>query len=545
LERIESNGEPEATKAAVSADQESADFAKEAGDSIFYGTPDGSKFRIAFDALFAQPSLIVYDGFEMSAKRNFKNLTAYVVQTYNELFLGPKGKFDDEMTIPMLRILDAQSKVMITADMPIKDFIALMDAAMDSADGLLIKRIGDHVEKNYALDLNGITSDSMSKSHAVNDELMIRDDHAKTLLKIAYLYRVFIPLISQYFLYDKAMFSKAASDENGVIQDGYEFDDVNRILFSHLFDIFAGDGDALRNKLYKLTYSRVIKTAFSAKKYWAKAKNVGITKETVTLDIYDKLQTNAVAKLIMDPNLNIVSFLQSVINNQLMFLMQNKFRDRYIIIDAKDDDSPGSTSDDDDDDQTEFERIEIDTARKDEGQKIIRDINIAQTLKNLPDSMNVSITQPEIEYAVKTKLPHVNSIQETIVGLLMDRYFDDVDAIKRLNSEQYAQVLVCCCKYLQQRKFSLLPKIMVCHCERIRDKLGVTAKSDFESSKLYKELFSSKYGCFVDDAEYPMESLVSQIYASVFKDESGKYVMDGSYKIGDVAEELVKLALLI
>lgn len=522
-------------------------IAKDASDQIFYGTPDGDKFRIAFDQLFEQQKLEVYDLFEMSAKRNFKNLTPLVVTTYEEIFFDEGGRFNDDMTMPMLRLLNAQSKIMISSEMPVSDFIALMDSVMDSADGLLIKTISKFVDANYSLDLNGIIDDAVKKSHAVNEELMIRDDHAKILLKIAYLYRIFIPLMSQYFLYSKSLFSKSAASADDDDDDDYAFDDVNRMLFSHLFDIYAGDGDALRNKLYKLTYSRVIKTAFSSKKYWAKAKNVGITKETVTLDIYDKLQTNAVAKLVMDPNLNIVSFLQSVINNQIKFLMQNKFKDHYVIIDAKDDDST-ATADDDDDDMSEFERVEIDTARKDEGQKILRDLNIEETIRKLPDMMDVSVTEPEIDHAIVTKMPRVNSIQEMIISLMMDKYFEDVDAIKHLDSRQYAKVLICCCKYLQKRKFTVLPEIMVSKCDKQRERVGITGnkiREKIEDSKMYKELFSTKYGCFTDDAERPMASIISSVYLSVFKDDENKSVFDGSIKIGDVAEELVNLAHLV
>ena len=150
-----------------------------------------------------------------------------------------------------------------------------------------------------------------------------------------------IPLVSVYFMYNKNNLVSVVADSPDFdemmldVDDSVEelkFDEANSKIFAYLFDKFATNPEALRNKLYKFTSSRVSKTSFSDKRFWQIAKNVAVTEKTESLEIYKKLLTNAIPKLSIQKDKNAISFLQSVINNQIDFLFQNKFRDKFIPI---------------------------------------------------------------------------------------------------------------------------------------------------------------------------------------------------------------------
>ena len=65
-------------------------------ENSFFVASNGNYFGIAFDKLFGQPQLSIYNTFEMSSKRNFKNLCAMILETYNELFLDENGEIKEE-----------------------------------------------------------------------------------------------------------------------------------------------------------------------------------------------------------------------------------------------------------------------------------------------------------------------------------------------------------------------------------------------------------------------------------------------------------------
>jgi len=509
----------------------------------FYSTAGGENFGIAFDKIFNNPQLEVYNLFEMSSKRNFKNLTNSIVKTYQELFIKDRT-FNEELAIILFNILNSKSKLIVSENTSYKNFIEILNSIIESADNLLIKIIDKFVDDNYALNLDQITAQTKEKKNKVNVELQFADTHAKVLLKVAYLYRVLIPLISVYFTYNKQTFARTeeeALDKNNEFES-YQFDEINTNIFLFLFNKFALNmAVAIKNKLYKLTFSRVAKTAYSDKRFWAVAKTHGITKETVSNEIYKKLLTNSIPKLALDKDRNIINFFQSVIMNQIEFLFQNKFKHRHA--------SLGPTTQkysNDEDSTTEFEKVEIELTRKDEGIYIIRKESINKILATLPEIFEVEVTDLEIKEAIKNFNRH--SIQEQIVALITYKYFEDKNSIKLLNLYQYVRLVLFVQKYLYKHKYKYLPAILTANCEKHKERTQISGKRVrpmIINSKKYKELLQTKYKNFSMEIEKPLIVLISTTYSSVFKDNDGKELFDASIKVEKIADEVIDLAYLV
>lgn len=523
-------------------------------ESTFYTKDSGNIFGVAFDRLFKMDKLNVYNEFELTSKRNFRNLAPTILETYQELFLMDDGEFNEETALIFFNILNAKWKITVNSSdgksTSYEEFIAMLDKIINDGNSLLIKKIGNFVEANYQLDLDKITQETRDKKKKVNEELQFSDAHAKDLLKIAYLYRVMIPLVSVYFVYNKNNLLSVPLTDDGTEpksednSEELELEEVNSKIFAYLFEHFATKPTALRNKLYKLTYSRISKTAYSDKRFWTAAKNVGITKETEALDIYKKLLTNAIPKLLIQKDRNVISFLQSVVNNQIDFLFQNKFKHKLVPLTIEGN-NKYSTEDEDDDDVSEFEKMELLTTRRDEGSYIIRKLNINDVVPKIPEKFKVGVDDSEVRALMKTLSR--NSIQEGIVSMLTFKYFNDKDALKYISFYQYCYLVVACKKFLIEKKFKYLPKILTATCEKHKERTGIVGKKvrpDILNSKKYTDMFRDKYVNFASEIEGPFLSIIGTTYSSVFKDENGVELFDGTVKVAKIAEEVLDLAKL-
>jgi hypothetical protein len=525
----------------------------------FFIANDGNYFGIGFDSLFGQPELKIYNTFEMSSKRNFKNLASTLLETYDELFLNEEGDLRDDVELIFFNLLRVKSEVMTLDSLTYEKFISYMDDIMTCGDNLLIKIISDFVDSHYSLNLDQITEDTKKAKRKVNSELMMTDAHAKALLKIAYLYRVMIPIISVYFCYNKGSFNTEKQlnyeDDEGNIQTvelsdddvlELEFDEVNSKIFAYLFEKFAENPEALRNKLYKLAYSGVSKTSYSDRRFWLAAKNVALTEKTEALEIYKKLLTNAIPKLSIDGNKNIVSFLQSVINNQVDFLFQNKFKYRMIPIGNQERNTSSTDDDEEDKANSDFEHMEILASREDEGSYIIRKINIKECLEKIPEKLNVGVSDAEVKDLMQ-KVKR-NQIQEQIISLITFKYFEDTNALKFMTFYQYCYLLIACKKFLLEHKYVYLPKILTSHMEKHRERVTISGKKVKPAilrSKKYLDLVESKFANFTNEIEKPFLSIIGTVYSSVFTDDNGEEIFDSTVKVGKIAEELVDLAYLV
>jgi hypothetical protein len=509
-------------------------------ENLFFSADAGSYFGVAFDKIFKQKHIHIYNLFEMNSKRNFRNLTGTILETFEQLFVNEKGKFNEDYATILFDVLNIKSKLMVN-ETTFESFLEMLDTLADSNKGLLLTMIDRFVEKNYALHLDKTTNEAKENNKKVNEELQFSDAHAKSLLKVSYLFRFMIPIISVYFTYNKTLFAKNDQELESEEFEDMKFDEINASIFKHLFEKTVKNAKALRNKLYKLTLSRVSKTSYSDKRFWMTAKNQGITKETVTRDIYMKLLVNAIPKLSIKADKNIVSFFSSVINNQIDFLFQNKFKYKYS--------SLGETSDkyvDDESESSEYERLEIQMLRKDEGLFILRKLNIENVLKSIPEKFGVDVSEEEVKLEMTFLNRH--SVQEKIISMLTFKYFKDKSAIKFLTFDQYTLLNIAVRKYLEKHKFTYLPQILISKCEKHKERTNISGKRIrpmIQDSKKYKELFDSKYKNFSEDIEKPLSAIIGTTYSSIFTDKDGKELFDSTVKVAKVADELLDLAYLI
>ena len=507
----------------------------------------GIYFGVAFDKLFGQPELGIYNNFEMSSKRNFKNLSPLILSTYEELFLD-EGNLKEDAELILFNLLKCKSDIMVSeSGIPYEKFVEFMDIIMESGDKLLLRIIENYVEENYSLSLDKLTEETRNKKRKVNTELQFTDAHAKDILKATYLYRVMIPFISVYFYYNKGNFGSVTESVIADYMDPdesseLEFEEIYSRIFAYLFDKIVSNPDALRTKLYRLVHSGVARTSYSDKRFWRAAKNVAVTEKTEALEIYKKVLTNAIPKLSLDGN--VINFLSSVINNQVDFLFQNKFK--YHFTPIGDIDKSMSSVDDDDNSMSEIERMEILSTRKDEGAYLIRKLNIRETLDSLPEKLNVGVSDAEVK-DMMTKVTR-NQIQEQIISLITFRFFQDKDALKYLSFYDYCYTLIVCKKYLQEYKFIYLPQILTAKCEKHRERVSISGrkvKPEILNSKKYNDLIDSKYTNFKDEVEKPFLAFIATVYSSVFKDTNNEEIFDASVKVQKIAEEIIDLAALV
>jgi hypothetical protein len=507
----------------------------------FYSTDGGNNFGISFDDLFGREELEIYNLFEMNSKRNFKNLVPSIIDTYKEIFLDDGERFNEDLAIIMFNILKVKSDLEVQdGETSYEQFLEMIDLIADSNERLLIKTINSYVAENYALNLDEITNQTKNKNKKINEELQFSDAHAKALIKIAYLFRIMIPIISVYFIYNKQSFAKNEDQRDDDDFEDLKFGEINSEIFNYLFEKFTDNADAIRNKLYKLTLSRVSKTVYSDKRFWAAAKNQGITKDTETLEIYKKLLTNAIPKLSIDADKNLISFFQAVIINQINFLFQNKFKNKFVIL--------GNHHEkySDDEDTSEYERLEIRMLRKDEGLYSLRKLNIINILNKIPEYLKVEVSDNEVKEAIKTFYRH--ETQEKLVSMLTYKYFEDKMAVKFLSAYQYVFLILAVHKYLKKHKFNLLPQILMAKCEKHKERTTISGKrvrSMIQGSKKYIQLFEMKYNSFSEEVEKPLSSIIASTYASIFTDYEGEEIFDSSVKVAKVADELINLAYLI
>jgi NAD-dependent SIR2 family protein deacetylase len=511
--------------------------------------PGGDIFTIRFDTIFDKPLLNIYNAFDMGAKRNFKLAAGRIQETYINILCDEKGELLPDAELVLLGLLKIQSDIIFTEDMKLDDFLKEIDTVFSYGSGALIKATSKYVDANYSLTLDETTKNMKAKHKNVNKQLIISDDSAKALLVAACLDRLLTPVVSEYFSKNKSYITnRAANAVPGTDPSKcLSVDDTNQKIFEHIFDLSTGDkATELKNKIYKMVYSRLRVTSFSGRKFWTKAQEYGVNVDTISNEIYSKIIVNSIPKLLFTKGLNVVNFLSAICSNQVLFLFSYNFREHYQPIDPTKSSDLLFESGDEDDSMSEIEKMEATMGRVDEGHLFIQKLTIEDTMKTIDQKLDVSVNVGEIA----TAMPyiHMNPIQEQIISLLTYKYFESNNSIKQLNASQYCHLIISVSKYLQAHKFVYLPKILLSKCIKQRDKTVLTVnkmKDKIDSSKRYRELIDKKYSKFKQPAENAIEMITSSIYNSSFVNVKGEDIMDNVAEIGPISEEIVDLCELI
>ena len=519
-------------------------------DNLFFSANQGDYFCMNFDKFFNRNDLRVFNLFELSAKRNFKNSAADILQTYNELFVVD-GKLKKSVLPLFYTLLKIKSDLDITdpdagTALQYNDFMKVMDELATCYDSILLKTISDYVEEHYTANLDATTEQMIAAKKKVNVELMITDEMGKNITKAAYLFRFFMPIVSVYFYHNKKIFARtiemsAEEDEEGG-DDAPAFEIANSQIFNKLIALACGEkeAEAIKRKLYKMVAARIAPTGFRDKEFWAVAKNTSITMDTETTDIYRKLLTNGIPKINCDSDKNMINFFSAVINNQIDFIFMNKFRYKVAVLKTN-----GSGGEDDDNEITSnnvYDKADVINTRKDEGSYILRQLNIERILERLAVDFGVGLSNMEVqEYAKKVRS---NPVQEQIVSLMAIKYLKDSKSIKCMNAMQYSRLVLLCEKYLRLNGYENLAKIIMAKCTKHKERANICGKKmrpAILSSKLYGQLFEVKYRSFLSDIDDPIISFIGTVYGSEFTDDNGEVVVNPDVKINTIAKELIML----
>ena len=120
----------------------------ENNEEIFSCYDDGNIFKINFEKLFGHEQLSVYDDFDLTTKRNFKNQSTEIVNTYKCIF-GEDDELNDGALVVMMKLLSAQSKIIRGADaqpMSVEEFYKAIDCILTAGDKYIIKRVHEYIE---------------------------------------------------------------------------------------------------------------------------------------------------------------------------------------------------------------------------------------------------------------------------------------------------------------------------------------------------------------------------------------------------------------
>lgn len=324
-----------------------------------------------------------------------------------------------------------------------------------------VEFIESFVERNYKLDID---SKNKEKNKKYNPVLQFSDAHCKILQCVSIGMKIIIPLLLHYsFMYNER-----------------KMNDFLQRSFDYLFKIFSHDVD-IQTKLWESVYSRVIVTKNSDKSYWEYVAIEGASINKITSSLYQKLIVDIVPKYELDQNL--INLNHVFINNNLDYTFRSNIEINYKVLNYADTE----------DDVSDWEKISINTAKIDEGEIIINECNIKNTIKSILKKENIKISEEEFNYYQKGF--SINKLQQSLLFNFFSKYFGSTNTLFFCNQREYIILLLIMKKILLKNSFTLIPYISTGKVKNINEKSTLNKKSLIRvtSSVDYKELILNKY----------------------------------------------------
>jgi hypothetical protein len=407
---------------------------------------------IHFDKIFNQ-DISHFNDFLLSKKRNFVNISVMIAETINVLL-----KKCNNLSINYLAL-----KYKIITDKDIfneKEFIESLFKTVLTEEVILL--INNEIESTYTISLDEETK----RTKNANEELQFTDIHAKITLKTSMAMKLVIPIISEYL------------NQNNIKENETLFMEI----FLKIFKLFNIEGIDILNKIFKLINSRVISTRYSDKVMWSYLKNMGVNIDTLTRSFYRKIIINIVPKL--RDNTNIVKFLHVVLKNFIKFQFTVNFPLSYKSINLNQTDSEGLS---------DFDKMEINMARLDEGNSIINKLTISSTIKRFLNSFQIS--NNEFNYYKENIV--INKLQTNLLSLFFARHMGSYNTIRNCSFDEYVLLCIIMKKWLKQNGYNIIDKFILSKPERYVEKKSINKKDFLNkliSSKKYNNILNNKYG---------------------------------------------------
>ena len=393
--------------------------------------------------------------FSLSKRRTYVNISSSINTTLNEIFTSCK----DEIAIPYLSI----KYKMLDSSIEFDEEDIINDIFTDLLNQTVLNEIDNYVETNYSVNLDG----DSNRSKTVNEELQFTDEHAKIILKASRAMKLLIPVMSDFV------------DITGNSKSDNFFLDV----FTRLFDLFIDREINITNKLYKLIDSRIVQTQYSDKVMWSYLKNMAIDTHILTRNFYKKVIVNILPKL--EPDKSIVSYLHAVIKNFITYQFRVNYKLSFKPMNLNQTDSEGLT---------DFDKLEVNMIRIDEGKSIINKLSITTQIRNLIDVFEMELSQDEIDYY--KEFVHINKVQTNLLFLFFARYMGSYNTIYGCSHDEYIVLLIMMRKWLIENNFPVLAEYLTAIPEKLNEKKSINKNKFLKrlmESKKYKYLYEGKY----------------------------------------------------
>lgn len=336
---------------------------------------DNRSIIIPFDKLFNRQDVVDFNKITLN-RRAYYNQTELIANDYSFLL-------NDNCPLAY-DLLGLLFELKIENDnMSLEQFEKRIEEFIDKNKVNLVDKISNLIEDTYTLDLDGNVASN------VNVELQITDAINKVFLKGAILIRFIIPLI--------CLFEKNCDE------------DIEQIKFYRLFTTCfkkfntTNEPNAAINKLYKLVFSRIIRTKYSDRVIWNYLKNRGLDPATASTEITKNIVLTVIPKT--SPNTSIVSFLDVVIREKIKYLFTYNYGLSYKPIRVNSDKE-----------LEDKEKIEIHQLKMDEGKHLLNNRSINKECNRIMNTYE--ITEELIEYIAE----NINSIQLVILQNYYKRY---------------------------------------------------------------------------------------------------------------------------
>lgn len=512
------------------------EISQKADTKLVYAILEPGDFIVRFDKIFNKPELEVYNTFRIGTKRSFKNEIERVLNTYYQILFDENEQLTETGQYFMLNLLDIKNTLMTKKALSIDELFQYTDKLINADNKAIVTVIKKFVDDHYEeMDENDLAKYKKNKDLV---QLVISNDQAKAICAVSYIHRLMIPVVSEYLALNKVALDADEDDSEDLCAE-----DICCKIFEHLLCMVTTEPKRTKNKLYKLVESRVAMFIYSAQSFWELASGYAENPSTFTDYIYKKILTSALHKMdMLEDDFHVVSYLQSIINNQISFRLAMTWNDTLSYYNP----AVGTqlTKKSEDKDMT-LDRVESQLARSDEGMLLIEEEN-KDIVDKLPELLDVSAEDNEVQECLS--YIKINQIQEQLVSLITNKYFKSSTTIRTCSAREYAKVLLCCSKYLAKNNFVILSKVIISNCLVYVDKLtitGVKIKAAIEATKNYQSLIKHKYANYRNEVEKPLQALISTIRSSTFVDANNDNIFNDGITIDEIANEVVELMWLI
>jgi len=429
---------------------------------------------IDFNSIFNKSTNEQFNFFNLSKKRTYCNVRAQIVESLNKVFDYDSIYNEGKYLVKYFRLkafLDHEKSEerVITLD----DFKSYLKNTLMGEDYKML--VNKYIDDVCVLTMSK-TSDDNEDGEPKNQDLIKKalqftDDHAKMLFKIVTGMRVVIPLAMQYIYY----YADEYPDEGT--------DSLILTFIEETMEIFSDDNVDMIQKVYKLIESRILATRYSDKKIWYYYQNLGIDHIIANDTLYKKSIVDLLPKL--EINKSPVSFMHVFIKKQIEFLFRYNFTITYKAIDT--------TRNTADENNSEFDKIEIDSAKINESKSILTKIAIDDIISKISKKFNLNIGKDELDFYME----HVekNKLQQSLVFNFFAKYFNSYDDLYNCNLTQYKNLVLMTKKIFQQSGLGILAEYVTADISNYQERKQLDKKTIEKVTKCstYDYIVNYKY----------------------------------------------------